>query len=450
MLNEHNPIAVRISKLQDKWIESLSVNRDARIIRWLIQSNDLPLVNAFYRLESSPYGKIDEVPIVMLTDFESSETFAYKLSQDWVNEYEKGLKQYPNLPWKEFSLFKERLSNMSDPNYQEDFLADLLISYQKFIPDPVRQKLLLGIVPRNISTYGELNKWLDLFLDKLSPDMGITLIDFTEGEVFSWLIQKRETEALSIKLCDMDMQGAYAELMQQGNPNNPDVQIRMLVLEMGKAAAKKDQKEIHRLGAKVINIGQISGDTNLWAYVYLIYAGFLFEFRDDQIIPLLDKAIAISKRSVCSDKSQNSAVLIPLYGFKASYYNFIKRYNEAFEWFIYQAEIALEQNNMYAAISACKSSIIIADRHSMKNKMISFLQKVLKIFFALEDDILKMTEMYFLVSFFLKNSTDIATAEEQEMRMRMDMLFGKNWEKRSVTRFGIFSNPQTIMENAFS
>ncbi|MCD7850345.1 MAG: hypothetical protein LUH63_11770 [Parabacteroides sp.] len=90
MLNEHNPIAVRISKLQDKWIESLSVNRDARIIRWLIQSNDLPLVNAFYRLESSPYSKIDEVPIVMLTDFESSETLPISYLKIGLMNMKKG------------------------------------------------------------------------------------------------------------------------------------------------------------------------------------------------------------------------------------------------------------------------------------------------------------------------------------------------------------------------
>ena len=52
MTNEHNPIAVRISKLQQKWIDSLSDRKDFRLVRWVIYNDDLPLVNGFYKLES--------------------------------------------------------------------------------------------------------------------------------------------------------------------------------------------------------------------------------------------------------------------------------------------------------------------------------------------------------------------------------------------------------------
>ena len=87
MTNEHNPIAVRLSELQQKWMDALNGRENFKLVRWLIHKEDLPLVNGFYKLESSAYGKINELPVIMLTDFESPETFAYHISKDWIAEY---------------------------------------------------------------------------------------------------------------------------------------------------------------------------------------------------------------------------------------------------------------------------------------------------------------------------------------------------------------------------
>ncbi|WP_122330599.1 hypothetical protein [Bacteroides fragilis] len=450
MTNEHNPMAVRISKIQNRWMESLREKKNVKIVRWCIHATDLPLVNGFYKLESSSYRKIDELIVVMLTDFESSETFAYNLLKDWVAEYGKELEKCANLPWDDFHLYKERVDNLKDVNYQEKLLVELLKSYQKFIPNPLNRMFLLGILPRNLSTYEELNDWLDKFVALLSENIGITLVDYTGSDVYSSLIKKWKKDSVTIELDDMDISGAYAELMQQGNPHDPNQQIRMLVIEMGKAASKKKQKEIHVLGSRMIEIGQVSGDVNLWTYAYLVYAGFLFEFKDEQIISLLDKGIYIQKNALAAGILDKVTMLLPLYGYKASYYNFTKQYEKAFQCFALEVTTACEMNDMLGAISASKNAIIIAENHAMAYKMIELLQPLFPRFYALSDEELRTTEFFFIVFYYLHHSEEISKEEYHKIEDRMVFLFGDNWEKRSISKIGIFSNPQTIMEDAFS
>ncbi|RHH07915.1 hypothetical protein DW228_18450 [Bacteroides fragilis] len=443
-------MAVRISKIQNRWMESLREKKNVKIVRWCIHATDLPLVNGFYKLESSSYRKIDELIVVMLTDFESSETFAYNLLKDWVAEYGKELEKCANLPWDDFHLYKERVDNLKDVNYQEKLLVELLKSYQKFIPNPLNRMFLLGILPRNLSTYEELNDWLDKFVALLSENIGITLVDYTGSDVYSSLIKKWKKDSVTIELDDMDISGAYAELMQQGNPHDPNQQIRMLVIEMGKAASKKKQKEIHVLGSRMIEIGQVSGDVNLWTYAYLVYAGFLFEFKDEQIISLLDKGIYIQKNALAAGILDKVTMLLPLYGYKASYYNFTKQYEKAFQCFALEVTTACEMNDMLGAISASKNAIIIAENHAMAYKMIELLQPLFPRFYALSDEELRTTEFFFIVFYYLHHSEEISKEEYHKIEDRMVFLFGDNWEKRSISKIGIFSNPQTIMEDAFS
>lgn len=450
MTNEHNPIAVRISKIQQKWIDSLPGKKNVKLVRWLIHDSDLPLINGFYKLESSAYGKINELLVVMLTPFESKKTFAYHISKDWIAEYEKGLKQYPDLPWQEFSLFKEKVGNVTDANYQEKLLVELLTSYQKFDPKSTERLFLLGVVPRNVDNYNDLNAWLDGLLQQLPPKIGITLIDYKGSEIFSPVDQKCGKESVTITLDDMDMQGAYTELMRQGNPSEPMVMIRCIVIEIGKAAAANDRNKVHNLGKRMLEIGQNSGNVILWAYTYLVYAGFLFSFKDEQVIPLLDKAILMLEQEGRGNNPEAGTMLLPAYGYKAAYYNFAGHHKLAFKWFIQQVTTALGQNNTFGAISACKNAIIVAESHYMRERMAEFLHSNFSRFYSLPDEELRPTEIYFIVAFYLQNAADLSNGERKEIKERMVLLFGNNWEKRSITKISWFTDPQTLMEDAFS
>ena len=85
----------------------------------------------------------------------------------------------------------------------------------------------------------------------------------------------------------------------------------------------------------------------------------------------------------------------------------------------------------------------------MRERMTEFLDSHFSRFYTLDDEELRPTEMYFIVAFYLKNATGVPAVERKEMRERMTLLFGENWEQRSISKISWFTNPQTLMEDAF-
>ena len=126
------------------------------------------------------------------------------------------------------------------------------------------------------------------------------------------------------------MEGAYNELLTQGNPEDPNVKIRKLMVEMGKAASKEQKGRLNELGERLLDIGRASGKASLWLYTYIVYAGFVFRYKDGQTLALLDKGVALCT-SHQSDSSV-SAMTVTLYSYKASYLNYIGKHEEALEW----------------------------------------------------------------------------------------------------------------------
>lgn len=51
--NEHNPIAIRISNVQDLWIENREKFPDAKIYCLVCEPTDYQIVEGFIRLEAS-------------------------------------------------------------------------------------------------------------------------------------------------------------------------------------------------------------------------------------------------------------------------------------------------------------------------------------------------------------------------------------------------------------
>ena len=99
------------------------------------------------------------------------------------------------------------------------------------------------------------------------------------------------------------MEGAYNELLTQGNPEDPNVKIRTVMVEMGKAASKDQRGKLDDLGERLLDIGRESGQASLWLYTYIVYAGFLFRYKDGQALALLDKGITL-----CDSHQSDSSV----------------------------------------------------------------------------------------------------------------------------------------------
>lgn len=434
MRNEHNAIAIRINHIQKKWKARVE-GKDYKVVRFLLsEDDDLPLLNGFYKLESSVYRTIDEVLVVMLTDFENPLKFSYALVYDWISEYEKSLKKNPDLPWKDFPQYKEKIEKASPEELQGYLLLEMLTSYQQSIPD-FPQKLRLGLVPRKVYNYSDFSIWLGKIAEQLPKGIGIVLTDYQQNNFYSKVVSSREYTSISLTLEDQNIKGAYEELIKGGNPNDAQVKFRSCMWEMGKEAAAGNRKGVHEWGDKIVKVSRASSNKSLWASAYLIYAGFLFRFKDEKIHPLLDTGSAVCEALLKNKEEAALGILVQFYTYKASYYSLCGQHQKAWEWFIKSTQTALDHNHYMEAISSCKNAIIISERHFMKSEMTSYLDRgAFRQMYEQEQQQLKATEITFIANYYLSNSRKITEEEYQAINTKLTTLFGALWREQAINK----------------
>ncbi len=434
MNNEHNPIAQRIHYLQDFWNQQRALKPKAQFIRWLIEEEDLPLVNGFYKLESSPYGKIQEALVVMLTNFETIDTFSYQLANHWLLTFKKEVEKYPALQWDEFNALETKFKNIavSDTSQADAFLVTLLKKFKVFHGQPTN--MYLGINPRNVSNYPMLCRWICNLLNALPENIGIVVTDYKKEVLFEPVFKNERARFIkqSLRLKDQGINKAYTELMTQGNPHDPQVAFRKCMVQMSEATKQENKEKLIKWGEKGLEIAKNTNDLSFWASAHLIYSGFLFGFKDhDRIKEVLDKGITISEKEPNDTNLQE--VALQLYGYRASYYSFINQPKQAKEWFVKQALLAKEYQQPLVALTAYKNAFLVLEQNKKTSEIQELAAQAYTFCATIEDTILKTTEFPYIAKHYIdllrrKSSTEESRDTIQEVNQYLTDLFGNDWE----------------------
>ena len=213
-----------------------------------------------------------------------------------------------------------------------------------------------------------------------------------------WLRKKIVTKTLQVP--NFDLKGAYKQIATQGNPTDPQVQFRRCMFEMGEAAGANNKSKLNQWGQKMLEVTQSTGNRSFWASAHLVYAGFLFQFKDDEKIEeLLNKGIAITAKEY-KDKPESAGVLLQLYSYKGSYASMTGKKEEALEWFTKQARTATELQLTEQALLAYNNLLLLAQ----KNKNDFFYNTIKESFevgYPLKDEQLKNINFTFIAKLLL-------------------------------------------------
>jgi hypothetical protein len=424
--NEHNPVAKRINSIQDSWNKERERLPHVRLFRLLFFQEDFTFVNGFLQLESSAHGKTPDTFVVFMHDFQNEEQFYKTLLLHWMSTFEKEAKENPQWKWDDLPALQEEfyaIEKTDKPPYLQ--LTNKLLTSFKAFEGKSGNLLMVGFVPKHISNVKEYNKAIVALFELLPDDVGLLVLDFNESEKHKDIIKKVDDKGVTIVIPNQDLKSTYKELASQGNPNDPQVKFRQCMLEMGEASANGNRKEVDSWGKKMLDITQATGNRSFWASAYLIYAGFLFRFKDDIVIhEYLDKGIKIAK-SDYKEKAENAGVLLQLYSYKGSYYSMRGDQDEAILWFLKQAETAKDLEQQAQAVTAYQYALIIAEKY--KNAQYeSIVEKAFETGYTLNDDYLKTLNFAYIAYHFLKTTQKPAEVR-QEINLKMEAIFGKNW-----------------------
>ncbi|MCD4665532.1 MAG: hypothetical protein K8R68_09680 [Bacteroidales bacterium] len=433
MQNEHNPIYRKIQQLCDFWESETEKNPKYKLARWLMLPDDVDLLVGLLKLESTPHGQLPEVFVVMMTPFESREKFSYHLVKDWIYMYEmeKEKSSDGSYTW-DHEEFKDKLKELDKTHNADILLLEMLKSFKQHIDDEERD-LVLGIIPQNISSFPAYNFWLNnIIRSEIYPEgVKVLVLDHTGKAFLNDICNNNEKITITLEPGDMDLNGAKRDIATQGNPNDPQVKMRKIMFEMSDAAAKNDTNKLYTLGDELIKIGQHSGQKSFFASVFLIYSGFLMQYKEtEKIDELLDRAIKIAK-SALPGQTDCIPVLIQLYGFKAANYALVQESEKTIEWYKIQAEFCIEHELPVMAIGAYKNAIVVAEKNKLYEEYEDCSKAGYNLGVDMKNEELEHSEYGFLAFHYYKILQDEYEKEAIQIKERMTEIFGPDWEESS-------------------
>jgi hypothetical protein len=431
MSNEHNPISRKIDHLRELWISETGKNPGYSLARWLMLPDDIDLLVGFLKLESTSYGQLPEVFVILLTPFSSGESFPSELVKDWINMYkiEKKKNNADQYSW-DYTPFETRLSKDEYNLTGGNLLFDMLQNFKEYIGDE-NKDLLLGLIPQYVCDFKDYNLWLNKIVQLKSLPKGVKILTvdhITKGYLDDVFINNVEN-VITLEPGNMDLFGAMKKIATQGNPNDPQVRMRKIMFEMSDAVVKNQKERLDNLGEELIKVGQRSSQKSFFASVFLIYSGFLMQFKDtDKIDMLLDRAIKIAKSGLPGE-CDCIPVIIQLFAFKGSNFALSKEFEKTIEWYKIQAKFCIENNFQSMAISAYKNALIIAGKNNLDEEYNNCLKAGFDLGITMNNEELKQTEYGFIAFHYYRMLKENKDPIADNIKERMITVFGPDWEE---------------------
>ncbi|MFD2726302.1 hypothetical protein [Hyunsoonleella rubra] len=431
MSNEHNPIALLVSKIQQTWNSEISPHQDINLVRWIIKPEQSKLYEGFLKLESTPHGNIPDMLLVLLTPFSSIEHHSKQIISEWAKayrEYQATTNQSDekkNTSNWDVDAFEQQLTDNSDSNNQ--LLVKMITSFQNSLPE--NRPFTLALFPYTVEDTKAYSKWLHSILKQgIPPNNRLMIFDHANERYFDYLCDKYEISSRSLAV-PLDLEGAVSKLANSGDPNDPEIQFRQCILKMSKCVKNKNMTELQKWGEKGLLITQKTGIKSMYSTAHIIYAAMLFNFKEFELVDtLLMKGLALAKQGLKAGDDVCKSLIIQYYGFQASSKQLQKKYEEATNLFCKQADTANEIGYPQQSLNAwwmAYSSIKKLDKERYK----LIVEKAYKNGIKLDKDTLKSTSMGFIAADYY-NILD-GTKESDtclEINQFMFDLEGENWK----------------------
>jgi len=433
MKNEHNPISIRVRQVQDLWLKMRKENPYARAFTLNYEPEDYALIEGFIGVESTPHGISDDTFLVFRTLLSNKTNFYKSLIEQWITAFDRDLKEHPEWDWNDFPILKKQYSELSpkDAHNLLSFYSRLLCSFKKF-EGLTNNLLVLVLVIEHIESLDLLKEVLTEFLETTTDDIGLLFLEVQGEDFFSPILKNMEEKGCVITLPNQNMGAAYKEIITQGDPNDPQVLYRKLLLEMGEETAQNNRRQLKKIATEeFFPLCRKIGDTNLWVSGYLAVSGFLMHFKEehDFLQQILDKALTIIQDTTPTDEPLKYAdLMIHSYMYKGAAYNMAKDLEQATSNFEDAIHIAKQTANPSQTIN-CYNSILLVLLKKGGTAYTSILKEAFEYGYSLSDKELKVVNISFIAQAFISKGENVSTELEKEIDNRMISLYGTYWQE---------------------
>lgn len=426
--NEHNPIAVRISNIQDLWIENRDKFPDSKIYCLVCDPADYQIVEGFIRLEASEHGATSDIIVGFRGDYDGKADFYSFLIKEWISSFSTDAEKNPGWDWEDFSLFKAKAASIDtlEANELRDLYVSLVTSFKKFIGNDNLLGITLFI--SRISDVESVNEAIREIAERFPAGIALVLIDYKKREVYSTLFSEMKGKICLIDVPNQNMAGAYKEIATQGNPQDPHVKYRKCLFELGEAASKGNKDEAKRLGHELLKLSREIGGTAFMASSYLVFGGFMVKFHREAGFchELFDKGIALVLPKY-HDEQDCAQILLQLHNYKGTVYSYNKDITGAIDQFMTAVRIARELEMKTEVVNEYNYALFMA----LKKDRLTYepiLNEAFEYGYSFSDEELRIVNLSFIASAYLDKTYSLDSSKRDEIMTRMSDLYGEDWQ----------------------
>jgi len=320
---EQNVITQRLDILNARY-EEFRDNPDAKICLWLIQRDEMPMLEAFFNFENTEHGNFPDLFLRFESAFEKAEQYQRAL----FNEFQNFLQQE-----------KEALENdgmdlsfLARLDFRQTSFLPALSAFGQAVPDFQDGNVVAWLSPEYVTDYTIWENWLVESLERGFPPKVRLMLACTAAEHTFSSLRATFPKAFVTIVPHLDMPAAIRQLAASGDRNDPGTQFRVHFVEMGQAASSGNFEKMQSEGLKAVNIAQQQlgwEHLEVAAYVAMGNAMLREKSRHSESLQFFEKACQSGNRAVQSGNPVGAVVLCQAMFAKGVAYLNVKEFGSA-------------------------------------------------------------------------------------------------------------------------
>ncbi|MBC8070171.1 MAG: hypothetical protein IAG13_17690 [Deltaproteobacteria bacterium] len=243
-----NPMMERVDRLYEQWVDFID-DPTARVLRWVVDIDELQVVETFVGVESSDAGQTADLFVRLTLPFVRPDTFALELWNELVVTA-KGAEGGALAQWK-------------PPAPSRDGIAALVSACSSLV-DYVRRDglpldhLVLVLLPSAVSETSAWGTWLET-MGAAIADASVRVM-VTDDVDAPFVSPRAPTTKIRSVRADLDMAGARLEVSAQaGGLDQPPGAFRHAFTKMLNAIAARDLSTATVVGAEAMKVAAAQG-----------------------------------------------------------------------------------------------------------------------------------------------------------------------------------------------
>lgn len=425
--HEQNVITQRLDILNARY-EEFRENPDAKICLWLIQHDEMPMIESFFNLENTEHGNFPDLFLRFESAFEKADSYQRTLTNELFDFLQQEKQALEN-----DGMDSSFLANL--PARQADFFP-LLSAFANAVPDLQDGSVVAWLSPEYVADYPAWEEWLAETLERGCPPKVRLMLACTEAEHTFSRLRSTFPKAFVTLVPKLDMPAAMRQLAASGDRNDPGTQYRIHFVEMGQAASSGNFEKMQSEGLKAVNVAQQQQGwehLEVAAYVAMGNAMLREKSRHSECLQFFEKACQSADRAVKAGNPVGTVVLCQAMFAKGVAYLNVKDFEQAAQ--IYESIVPVSnevKNGAFQTMEAWRMAGYCHEKDSRAQIAWDCNLAALDAAENLDEQIRTNSTLPYVGQALIRLSEALGKHQQlPQIRQKMEKWVGPNWETQT-------------------